>query len=1203
MDNGLQSLGEFKEDSESNDESYSSDDEIQVTGTRRFSRYPFLSTDGAASENGFEIQSSRSSSTRGLLRRATTDRYTQFFDHKDLEDSESDDVTLAYGPRRLRRERSNPTRTSSRQKKSLRKNLREQLEDDLFDYEPVAKTQRQQKFAGAREFFYQRPPGDEFREWHCLYCSVCKSYDDHPEKGPLVFCQGCTSSYHQSCLGLRSARKHLVTKLQDGFILQCHRCLGVDNERHDVCPHLGYCAGCKQEGPMSTPLRERLTSHEEQQLRIDNGGIDPVTPVDMSMVNSKNMDNILFRCVDCHRGFHLRHLLGEGESVTKRDNIEALFAQFSLLWQCNDCSDAPGDVETIIAWRPANPEASNALTSRLVELVPEIDKDYLVKWKNMSYFRATWVRGDWLWGATLYSMRQKFFNKAPKPISNTEEAIPEEFLRVDILFDVVYSEAATMPDDKTDPEMVERAYVKYKGLTYEDSVWESPPLPVDAQWEDFKLAFNEWACQDTIRPPPEMEDSLSQLRTQDFETSLVLDSQPKLMTGIGDLMGYQLDGVNWLYYKFLQQKNCILADDMGLGKTIQAIGLFATLIEHSCWPFLVVAPNSTCQNWRREIKAWAPKIRVVTYYGSSFARQMAWDYEMFPDGKDLRCHVVIVSYESIIHDWAKIGKIKWAGLVVDEGQRLKNDKSLIYKRLHHMHPKLGFRVLLTGTPLQNNIRELFNLVQFLDASRDAGQLEQQYGDLTSDNIRTLHDMIRPFFLRRTKAEVLPFLPPMVQIIVPVSMPTVQKKLYKSILSKSPELIKAICQKSKLKKSERQNLNNILMQLRKCLCHPFVYSRDIEERTLHHDPVVSHQYLVEASGKLQLLRLMLPKLRERGHRVLIFSQFLENLDFVEDFLDGLGNEYRYRRLDGSLSSLQKQAQIDDFNASDSSYFAFLLSTRSGGVGINLASADTVIIMDPDFNPKQDMQALSRAHRIGQKNTVLVFHLVTRDTVEERIMQKGKKKLALDHVLIERIEDEDEGNLESILRHGAEALFNDVSADITYTADSIDRLLDRSQAEQAEKIAQDTTTTDESQFNFARVWQNDRRTLEDITELEDTSVDTSLWDQIIQERELAAAKEAQEKAEGLGRGKRKRTAVNYRTRDEPTELQPVKQQKTGDAGQEFDPEEDEAGGTESSEIEAVPEIIDLTESDPPPLQVKRKAVTFRLSGRFITRVSLC
>jgi SNF2 family DNA or RNA helicase len=224
----------------------------------------------------------------------------------------------------------------------------------------------------------------------------------------------------------------------------------------------------------------------------------------------------------------------------------------------------------------------------------------------------------------------------------------------------------------------------------------------------------------------------------------------------------------------------------------------------------------------------------------------------------------------------------------------------------------------------------------------------------------------------------------------------------------------------------------------------VYNEDIEEQT--YDIVDSHKQLVEASGKLKLLNLMLPQLQRRGNRVLIFSQFLRNLDIIEDFLNGLG--LKFCRLDGRMSSREKQKQIDEFNAPDSQYFAFLLSTRSGGVGINLATADTVIIMDPDFNPKQDMQALSRAHRIGQKNTVLVFHLVMRATVEEKIMQKGKNKMALDHVLIERMDvDDEEEDLESILKHGAQALFSDDnSADIQYDADSIDKLLDRSQAEQ-------------------------------------------------------------------------------------------------------------------------------------------------------------
>ena len=355
------------------------------------------------------------------------------------------------------------------------------------------------------------------------------------------------------------------------------------------------------------------------------------------------------------------------------------------------------------------------------------------------------------------------------------------------------------------------------------------------------------------------------------------------------------------------------------------------------------------------------------------------------------------------------------------------------------------------------------------------------------------------------------------------MTLLQKKLYKSILAKNPELIKSIIgSKKSLKQTERANLNNILMQLRKCLCHPFVYSRDIEERS--NDDVISHRNLVEASSKLQLLEIMLPKLQERGHRVLIFSQFLDMLDMVEDFLDGLG--VYHQRLDGNMNSLQKQKRIDEFNAPDSQIFAFLLSTRAGGVGINLATADTVIILDPDFNPHQDIQALSRAHRIGQKKKVLVFQLITRATAEEKIMQIGKKKMALDHVLIEQMDaDDDAGlDLESILKYGTEALFNDDhTQDIHYDSSSVDRLLDRSQVENTD-TGKDTSA--ESQFSFARVWANDKGILEDAMAESDESheVDLSVWENILKEREREAAAEAAAKAEDLGRGRRKRQVGN-------------------------------------------------------------------------------
>lgn len=1189
LENSSQALDQFNPDEDS------CDDLAVIQRTRRERRLrAMFSGDGAASE---ESDPDFSRPSRRRARRHA--EYTQYF-HVETEseqeelsgasESSDDELNAPRASSRLRQRAKKAksksssekyadsvrgTRRSNRERKPIRKNMQERFEDDLSQAETEGP--RRPKYTGAREIFIELDRDDDFRNRHFGCCSTCNWFEDDEEKGILVFCQGCSSSYHQSCLGPRGSREHLVTKIKEGsFILQCRRCLGSSHDKHDIRPHLGYCAVCREEGPMSQPLRGRLTSKEEQQLRIANGGTDPVTEIDMALVN--NVDNVLFRCTTCHRGFHAEHL-PQNDDYEKTDKMDP-FSEYKH-WQCHHCSSTPGEIEVLVAWRPFQSKFAEGKSILLPELIPEIDKEYLIKWKTKSYFRATWMPGDWVWGVSSPAMLRAFYNTPRKPVFTMKEAIPEENLRVDIVFNVSW----VSEDDTTNPEMVEEAYVKYKGLNYEEAVWEAPPKPEETErWEDFKTAFEDWLRRGTIQPvdPKELKHHLAAVRQLDFETDLLLQAQPEMITN-GELMEYQLEGVNWLYYMHFQRRNAILADDMGLGKTVQVIGLFATLIQkHTCWPFLVVAPNSTVPNWRREIKSWAPDIQVVTYFGSAYARQMAREHEMFPEGgKHLCCHVVIASYESMIDDEAKkvLSKVHWAGLVVDEGQRLKNDKSQLYERLARM--KFDFKVLLTGTPLQNNIRELFNLIQFLDPKTKAEKVEEEYGELTSDNIRALHKLISPFFLRRTKAEVLPFLPPMVQIIVPVSMSFVQKKLYKSILGKNPELIKAICtaHASQLKKHEKHNLNNILMQLRKCLCHPFVYSREIEEVT--DNPRQAHERLVEASGKFQLLSLMLPKLQERGHRVLIFSQFLENLDLVEDFLSGL--ELQYCRLDGSLVAREKQKQIDQFNAPDSPYFAFLLSTRSGGVGINLATADTVIIMDPDFNPKQDMQALSRAHRIGQKNVVLVYHLTTRASVEEKIMEKGKKKLALDHVLIERMEDiEDEEDLESILRHGAQALFeNDDSADVHYDEESINRLLDRSQAEKAkeakkmDKDAKDTrdgdAQTNSPQFNFARVWQKEGGTLEEVTVSKDTPMDESVWAKILKEREHHAREEAFRKAEGLGRGKRKRVQINYQTAHEEandldgansTKVSPVKKRKSK-ASSESDGEFEQKGAVDESD----------------------------------------
>jgi superfamily II DNA or RNA helicase len=731
-------------------------------------------------------------------------------------------------------------------------------------------------------------------------------------------------------------------------------------------------------------------------------------------------------------------------------------------------------------------------------------------------------------------MRKAFFKKDPSIKMTTEDAIPEEYLRIDIVLDVKYSNIIDIRTDEIDRariKEVDTALIKYKGLGYEDAVWEAVPDPeYEDRWTDFVTAYNDWVLGRYTHVPKvsALKARIEKVRAQNFIT-LEKKKQPDNLNG-GELMKYQLEGLNWIYHQWHNKKNCILADEMGLGKTIQIIAFLAMMVnDHNCFPYLIVVPNSTVPNWRREIKQWAPSLRVVTFYGSSAARKLAHDYELFPEkSKDLRCHIVVTSYDAMVDDANRrvFKSVSWQGLIVDEGQRLKNDKSLVHNVLKAL--KIPFRMLLTGTPLQNNIRELFNLLQFLDDTIDAETMETEYTNMTKENIGQLHDLIRPFILRRTKAQVLTFLPPMAQIIIPVSMSILQKTVYKSILTRKPDLVRALFSSDGSKTTDRAGLNNVLMQLRKCLCHPFVYSDAIEERNLHVSAL--HRNLVEASSKLQLLELLLPKLRERGHRVLIFSQFLGMLDIIEDFLDGL--EMKYQRLDGNVSSLEKQKRIDLFNAENSPLFAFLLSTRAGGVGINLATADTVIIMDPDFNPHQDIQALSRAHRIGQTKKVLCFQIMTRASVEEKIMQIGRKKMALDHVVVEQLDAEDvaDKDVESILRWGAAELFDDdgEDKDIRYDDAAIEKLLDRSQLEKTKSGPDDSA---ESQFSLARIWANDASALveESFNITEEVPPDPGVWQKILDARARAAAQEAAAKAKDFGRGKRSRNAVDYNTNE--------------------------------------------------------------------------
>lgn len=1101
-----------------------------------------LTTKRRRRRNAPEEPTRRSGRSKALAQAYDDDEDEDGDEDEDDEDEDDDDddssidilqSDLVSRKRRRGRPRKEPKpekvpRVGLRQSGRATRAQNNMLEADINDIyrsdsdEPKAATI---KIVNAKETFEILPRTNLFRSRHVEACEVCSN---GPSVAPLIYCQGCSLAYHKNCVGTRASREHLVTKVNEAtYVLQCRRCINVFKKKDSTAPDLSMCQDCRHTGPACKPFRRRKTTQQEQKDRDENEGLDPVVDVSSNLVN--NAANVLFRCTRCARAWHYHHLspLSPYAMDIARDEDEMAderFAEYSKIWMCKECHNTTDrKVGGLIAWRPSDLENYQPGTS--CEEVNEDEKQYLVKWDGESYFQAAWFSGAWTWGVTAPAMRKAFLKREEGPKMRTEDAIPEEYLRIDIVLDIKYTSYVEVRSDEIDKariKEVDKALIKYKGLGYEDAVWEKVPTPEDGdRWLDFVTAYNDWVAGRYIRYPKQgpLKTRLEKARSVEF-SKLVKEKQPECLVG-GELMKYQLDGLNWLYYQWYTQKNGILADEMGLGKTIQVIAFIATLVEdHSCYPFLIVVPNSTCANWRREIKQWVPSLRVVAYFGSSIARDMAKKHEMFPEGsKDLRAHIVVTSYETATDDSSRriFKSVNWAGLIIDEGQRLKNDKSQLYGALSAV--RSPFRLLLTGTPLQNNARELFNLLQFLDENINAAELEEKYADMTAENVRDLHEQIRPYILRRTKAQVLTFLPPLGQVIVPISLSTLQKNVYKSILARSPELLKALFTTGNLKTQERANLSNILMQLRKCLCHPFVYSREIEERT--DVAAMSHRNLVEASAKLQLLELLLPKLKERGHRVLIFSQFLDMLSIVEDFLDGM--QMAYQRLDGTMGSLEKQRRIDQFNAPESPLFAFLLSTRAGGVGINLATADTVIILDPDFNPHQDLQAISRAHRIGQKNKVLCFQLMTRASVEEKIVQMGRKKMALDHVVVEQLgeEDIDDKDVESILKFGAAELFKDDNAehDIRYDDASIDKLLDRSQIENT-KTSNDGSA--ESQFSFARVWANDQGALQENLDTPDEVAppDPGVWDKILKERRELAAAEALARAQALGRGKRAR-----------------------------------------------------------------------------------
>uniref|UniRef100_A0A3B3SIW1 Proliferation-associated SNF2-like protein n=1 Tax=Paramormyrops kingsleyae TaxID=1676925 RepID=A0A3B3SIW1_9TELE len=527
--------------------------------------------------------------------------------------------------------------------------------------------------------------------------------------------------------------------------------------------------------------------------------------------------------------------------------------------------------------------------------------------------------------------------------------------------------------------------------------------------------------------------------------------QPRLFTG-GVMRWYQVEGIEWLRMLWENGINGILADEMGLGKTIQCIAHIAMMVEKKVLgPYLVVAPLSTVSNWISEFKRFTPDVSVLLYHGPQADRinlvkkihKTQGPLNMYP--------VVITSFEIAMRDRKYLQRFQWKYLILDEGHRIKNLNCRLVQDLK-TYPTDN-KLLLSGTPLQNNLAELWSLLNFLlpdvfddlksfeswfDISTISSDAESIVASEQENNIlHMLHQILTPFLLRRLKTDVVLDLPPKKEILVYAPLTSKQESLYTAIMNRT---ISKLLGQEKVGRPKRRSrrvvdysetdkdtfqglkkyldkvqesdsshpvinvqmpqdsqinlkLQNILMLLKKCCNHPYLIEYPLDPTT---QEFKIDEQLVETSGKFLILDRMLPELKKRGHKVLIFSQMTSILDILTDYCYLRG--YLYSRLDGSMPYTERDENVSF--SSDPHVFLFLLSTRAGGLGINLTAADTVIIFDSDWNPQADLQAQDRCHRIGQTKPIVVYRLVTANTIDWKIIEKASAKRKLEKMVIHK-----------------------------------------------------------------------------------------------------------------------------------------------------------------------------------------------------------
>uniref|UniRef100_A0A4W6DSG7 Chromodomain helicase DNA binding protein 1 n=1 Tax=Lates calcarifer TaxID=8187 RepID=A0A4W6DSG7_LATCA len=747
---------------------------------------------------------------------------------------------------------------------------------------------------------------------------------------------------------------------------------------------------------------------------------------------------------------------------------------------------------------------------------------YLIKWKNWAHIHNTWETEETLKLQNVKGMKKldNFKKKEQEKKKWLKAASPEDI-------EYFNCQEELMDDLHSQYQLVERIIAghsnqksaagypdylcKWQGLPYSECSWEDGALIA----KKFQKCIDDYMSRNQSKTIPSRDCKVLKQRPR----FVPMKKQPAYIGGDGlELRDYQLDSLNWMAHSWCKYGNsCILADEMGLGKTIQTICFLNYLFnEHQLYgPFLLVVPLSTLTSWQREIQLWAPQMNVVVYLGDISSRNMIRTHEwMHVHNKRLKFNILLTTYEILLKDKSFLGNVNWAFIGVDEAHRLKNDDSLLYKTMIDF--KSNHRLLITGTPLQNSLKELWSLLHFImpEKFHSWELFEDEHGKGRDSGYTSLHKELEPFLLRRVKKDVEKSLPAKVEQILRVEMSAIQKQYYKWILTRNYKAL------SKGTKGSTSGFLNIMMELKKCCNHCYLIKPPEDNEFLNRAEAL--QQLIRSSGKLVLLDKLLVRLKERGHRVLIFSQMVRMLDILAEYLRS--RQFLFQRLDGSIKGEMRKQALDHFNAEGSEDFCFLLSTRAGGLGINLASADTVVIFDSDWNPQNDLQAQARAHRIGQKRQVNIYRLVTKGSVEEDIIERAKKKMVLDHLVIQRMDTTgktvlhtgaapsssapfNKEELSAILKFGAEELFKEPEGEEQEPQEmDIDEILKR--AETRENDPGPSTVGEEllSQFKVANFSMMEDEEIDIDSERSQRS-----WDDIIPEEQRRRMEEEERQKE--------------------------------------------------------------------------------------------